>query len=200
MGIEKINVSRKNIRIISDKHFEYLWDTANKSNTLDEFLERVVGVDVAPKLRLHYREQRIPLEYYLDALDYIYNLAHLSIPEIIDLIGIKKAALRHYLCVSEVTFNSWYYGKNNCPAYYRLLIFKYFNLLRLPHFIYIESDEPKPKQRKTERQTITELPIEEELPTISKEKYNSIKEWERAHLKDNTEVQDLIDKLKYLDL
>lgn len=196
--MKNTNVSRRSIRTIPDVLFEELWFAANNSNTEEEYLSKIL--DKNSKINKVYLKHKIPLIHFMDMLNYIYILSKKAFKEIVESSGLKSSHFRHYYCIPENTYKAWYYGKNPCPAHFRLLLIKSLGLFKLPHHIYIESEEPRLYNiTKEQKKSIdTEINAEEEYK-FDKAKYDTIKEWEKEHLKEDSGVKELLEKLNYLD-
>ena len=193
---KKKNVSRcKSIRIIPDKIFDELWTLANSTNIDTNYYSLIVSSN--SKYHLLYKKYDIKYEYFLDMLKNIFVAAHMSVNDIIAYSSMKKSAFAHLFCIPYRTLENWCNGSRTCPDYVRLMMLRQFKLIKLGHHIYISSEAPRERKSTIKKENLV---VPEELPTISKESYSSIKQWEQEHVhyKDSS-VEDLLNKLKYLD-
>lgn len=206
---KKRNVSRR-IRTISEKNFYELWTLAEKEESSAQFVRDVMHPE--SKYHLLYRKYDIEYKYFIDMLHNIHRLAKISVKEIVEQSGMRKATVAQIMCIPIPTFDNWYYGRTECPGYMRLSLLRYFKMFSLGHHIYIAAEEPKPVTKKEILEVINNISEPEEesgvkdedLPLISREWYestrDSMKSWEQEHVHSgNNEVQELLERLKYLD-
>lgn len=191
------DVSRKIIRIIPDKLFYELWTDATSMNEID-FHTKYLQKDYCSKYSLSPR-------HFFDLLVQVFELAHISLKEIIELSGLTKLQVRNRFCFPNRTFNAWYYGQNECPAYTRLMLLRNLHLAKLVHHIYTESEFPG--YREKQNKTNTELEVQSRTTESNNSPDHlipdddfSFKLWEQEHVKHhNDEVQRLLKSLEYLD-
>lgn len=195
----KKEVSRKRIRVITDKIFEELWKIANDVEDQDEYISSIL--DSSSKYRFIYRKYDIEYEYYLDMLINIHTAAQLSIKDIINLSGMKKSSFGHLFCIPIRTIENWYNENRSCPSYIRLMFLRHFKLIKLGHYIYTESEVTIKKEVNKQNTTSSfNSNKTDDIQTISKETLFSIKEWEHEHLNNkDASTTELLEKLKYLD-
>lgn len=208
--MKRKNVSRRLVRIIPNRLFYDIWESAN-SLSKEEYLHKFITAD--NKYRFAYKKYDIRFEYYLEMLELIYSRSTLTLKEIVDEIGMTKAEFRYLFGFPTRTMDAWYYGQNPCPAYVRLMLLRYFGKLDLGHHIYIEAEEPKLYSTKSSNKKLPEM--EDEVNDTKEDdgnedfsitdyyrqsSQNSLKTWEQEHVHQyNSEVQALLEQLKYLD-
>lgn len=217
----KGNVSRKMpkskmIRIIPDKIFYKLWKSADDEIKVYEYIDSFTSslsnnyIDFRKKCKLDELQT-------INMLENIYKAAHLSIREIIEASGEKKANIGYIFCIPIRTLEDWYSGKNKCPSYVRLMLIRKFELLNLGKYIYLESDNHTVYngykvgrgvvEQKNDDILIPEPFGSEDIKTddyfyrhSEKNDYMmSMKEYEQLHVHNsNKDIQDIIAATDYL--
>ena len=140
----KGNVSRKMpkskiIRVIPDRIFYKLWRAAECDIKIYEYIDSFTSslsddyIDFRKKYKLDELQT-------IKMLENIYKASHLSVKEIINASGKKKADIGYVFCIPIRTLEDWCSGRNRCPSYVRLMLIRKFELLSLGKYIYLESD------------------------------------------------------------
>ena len=178
----KGNVSRKMpkskiVRIIPDRIFYKLWKAAEKEIKIYKFIDSFTSplsdtyIDFRKKCKLDELQT-------IKMLENIYKVAHLSVREIIDASGKKKAEIGYVFCIPIRTLEDWCSGKNKCPSYVRLWLIGNLEL---------ESEDEKVNNLIGHR-------------AFDKNDYMmSMKEYEQLHVHNsNKDIQDIIAATDYL--
>ena len=122
--------SSKKLKLISDRDFYKLWKSANEETKSYDFITK--------NRDWPYKKYCLTYDEFSTLLRRIYNSAHLSFKEILDLKKITKAKVSNLFCIPIRTVEDWYSGINKCPAYIRLLLLRYFKIMYLGKYIKIE--------------------------------------------------------------
>ena len=200
----------KMIRIIPDKIFYKLWKSADDEIKVYEYIDSFTSslsnnyIDFRKKCKLDELQT-------INMLKNIYKAAHLSIREIIEASGEKKANIGYIFCIPIRTLEDWYSGKNKCPSYVRLMLIRKFELLNLGKYIYLESDNHVVynayKDSRGEQKRAGNIEFEDEKMNdligyrhSEKNDYMmSMKEYEQLHVHNsNKDIQDIIAATDYL--
>lgn len=202
----------KIVRIIPDRIFYKLWKAAEKEIKIYKFIDSFTSplsdtyIDFRKKCKLDELQT-------IKMLENIYKVAHLSVREIIDASGKKKAEIGYVFCIPIRTLEDWCSGKNKCPSYVRLMLIRKFELLNLGKYIYLESDNHtvynayKDSRGEQKRTGNIELESEDEKVNnlighraFDKNDYMmSMKEYEQLHVHNsNKDIQDIIAATDYL--
>ena len=198
------------IRIIPDKIFYKLWKSADDEIKVYEYIDSFTSslsnnyIDFRKKCKLDELQT-------INMLENIYKAAHLSIREIIEASGEKKANIGYIFCIPIRTLEDWYSGKNKCPSYVRLMLIRKFELLNLGKYIYLESDNHVVynayKDSRGEQKRAGNIEFEDEKMNdligyrhSEKNDYMmSMKEYEQLHVHNsNKDIQDIIAATDYL--
>lgn len=202
------NVSRrmpksKIIRIIPDRIFYKLWKAADKDVKIYDYIDSFTS-PLSKTYINFYKKYKLDELQTLDMLENIFKAAHLSMKDIIDTTGIRKADIGYMFCIPIRTLEDWCAGKNKCPSYVRLMMLRKFGLLHLGKYIYLESDNHivynayKSSRGEVNRNN-TETEIVED--NIEQDEYYmmSLKEYEQLHIHNsNTGIKDIIAATDYL--
>lgn len=203
----------KMIRVIPDRVFYKLWKAAEVSVKIYEFIDSYTSplsgtyIDFRKKYKLE-EIQTIKM------LENIYNAAHLSIKDIIEALGKKKAEIGYIFCINIRTLEDWCTGKNKSPSYVRLMMIRKFELLNLGKYIYLESDNHivynayKSGRVELERKNAEIVMTENNIDIDNKNDYRisnkndymmSLKEYEQLHVHNsNNDIRDIIAATDYL--
>lgn len=202
----------KIIRIIPDKIFYKLWKAAESHIKIYEFIDSFTSplsntyIDFRKKYKLD--ELQV-----IKMLENIYRAAHLSVREIIDASGKRKADIGYIFCIPIRTLEDWCSGKNKCPSYARLMMIRKFELLNLGKYIYLESDNHivynayKGSRGEVEQKQAEVVTLEDDIETVdyfyhtsTKNDYMmSMKEYEQLHIHNsNRDIQNIITATDYL--
>ncbi len=213
----KGNVSRKMpkskiIRVIPDRIFYKLWRAAECDIKIYEYIDSFTSslsddyIDFRKKYKLDELQA-------IKMLENIYKASHLSVKEIINASGKKKADIGYVFCIPIRTLEDWCSGKNKCPSYVRLMLIRKFELLNLGKYIYLESDNHAVynayKDSRGERKRTGNIELESEDEKVNdsiehrafdKNDYMmSMKEYEQLHVHNsNKDIQDIIAATDYL--
>lgn len=211
----KGNVSRKMpkskiIRVIPDRIFYKLWRAAECDIKIYEYIDSFTSslsddyIDFRKKYKLDELQT-------IKMLENIYKASHLSVKEIINASGKKKADIGYVFCIPIRTLEDWCSGRNRCPSYVRLMLIRKFELLSLGKYIYLESDNHVVynayKDSRGERKRVGNIESEDEKVNDSiehrafdKNDYMmSMKEYEQLHVHNsNKDIQDIIAATDYL--
>lgn len=202
----------KIVRIIPDRIFYKLWKAAEKEIKIYKFIDSFTSplsdtyIDFRKKCKLDELQT-------IKMLENIYKVAHLSVREIIDASGKKKAEIGYVFCIPIRTLEDWCSGKNKCPSYVRLMLIRKFELLNLGKYIYLESDNHAVynayKDSRGEQKRAGNIESESEDEKVNnlighrvfdKNDYMmSMKEYEQLHVHNsNKDIQDIIAATDYL--
>lgn len=149
----------------------------------------------------------------INMLENIYRAVHLSVKDIIEMSGKRKADIGYIFCIPIRTLEDWYSEKNKCPSYTRLMMIRKFGLLNLGKYIYLESDNHivynayKGNMVEVEQKQAEAVTSEDDMETddyfyhtSTKNDYMmSMKEYEQLHVHNsNRDIQDIIAATDYL--
>lgn len=199
----------KIIRVIPDKIFYRLWKAADSDMKIYEYIDSFVSplsntyIDFRKKYKLN--ELQV-----IGMLENIYRAFHMSVKDIIELSGKKKADIGYIFCIPIRTLEDWCAGKNKCPSYIRLMMIRKFGLLSFGKYIYLESDNHivynayKGSRRGQER--VENLEFGKETNDLTDHRVSdkndymmSMKEYEQLHVHNsNKDIQDIIAATDYL--
>ena len=200
------------IRIIPDRVFYRLWKAADNDIKIYEYIDSFTSPlsDSYIDFRKMYKMDELQT---IGMLENIYKAAHLSIKDIIDVSGKRKADVGYIFCIPIRTLEDWYSGKNKCPSYARLMMIRKFGLLSLGKYIYLESDNHvvynayKGSRGEAEQKEVEFVKIEDYVGIDDyfyhgKDKNDymmSMKEYEQMHVHNsNRDIQDIIAATDYL--
>ena len=144
--MNKYNTANK---ILPNRVFHTLWDDAQKYEKSD-FAKRFLHphsehyIDFEKKYHISDAEA----QYLLNA---IFECANLSVAEIVKRANVKESTIVHSFCIPRSTTAEWYYGRNPCPSYIRLMMVRHFHLLDLGRYIFIEEEIDTKNRQKPKR-------------------------------------------------
>lgn len=199
----------KIIRVIPDKIFYRLWKAADSDMKIYEYIDSFVSplsntyIDFRKKYKLNVLQ-------VIGMLENIYRAFHMSVKDIIELSGKKKADIGYIFCIPIRTLEDWCAGKNKCPSYIRLMMIRKFGLLNLGKYIYLESDNHivynAYKGSRREQERVENLEFGKETNDLTDHRVSdkndymmSMKEYEQLHVHNNNkDIQDIIAATDYL--
>lgn len=202
----------KIIRVVPDRVFYKLWKAADSNIKIYDYIDIFVSPLSAGRIDFRRKYKMNELQI-INMLENIYNAAHLTVKEIINLSGKRKADIGYIFCIPIRTIEDWCSGKNKCPAYIRLMMIRKFGLLSLGKYIYLESDnhivynaykgsrkDDENKKEETDYDSEIELLGELKKYEYGKNSYtSSMKEYEQLHVHyGNSDVQNIIAATDYL--
>lgn len=202
----------KMIRVIPDRVFYILWKAAETSVKIYEFIDSYTSPLSETYIDFH-KKYRLEELQTIKMLESIYNAAHLSIKDIIEASGKKKAEIGYIFCINIRTLEDWCAGKNKSPSYVRLMMIRKFGLLNLGKYIYLESEnhvvyngyksngrEVEKKKQKSECDEYKNNTNDTNDRIQSKNDYMmSMKEYEQLHVHtSNRDLQEIIAATDYL--
>lgn len=196
------------IRIIPDRIFYKLWKAAENNVKIYEYIDSFTSplsdnyIEFRKKCKLD--ELQV-----IKMLEKIYIAAHLSVKDIIDASGKRKADIGYMFCIPIRTLEDWCSGKNKCPSYARLMMIKKFDLLNLGKYIYLESDNHIVYNAyKGSRGEVEQKQLEDDIEIDDQNDYcvpdkndymMSLKEYEQLHVHNsNSDIRDIIAATDYL--
>lgn len=212
----KGNVSRKMpkskiVKILPDRIFYKLWKAADNEMKIYEYIDSFTS-PLSNEYIDFYKKYKLDELQTINMLENIYKATHLSMREIIDASGQKRADIGYIFCIPIRTLEDWCSEKNKCPSYVRLMMIRKFGLLSLGKYIYLESDNHivynAYKSRGVERKNAEIVMTENNIDIDNKDDYRisnkndymmSLKEYEQLHVHNNNkDIQDIIAATDYL--
>ena len=200
----------KLIRIIPDRIFYKLWKAADNDVKIYDYLDSFTS-PLSETYINFYKKYKLDELQTLNMLENIYKAAHLSVKDIIDATGMRKAEIGYMFCIPIRTLEDWYIGKNKCPSYARLMMIKKFGLLNLGKYIYLKSDNHvvynayKSNRGEVDQNNIETAIAEDKIDHDDYYRYDkndymmSLKEYEQLHVhRSNTGIQDIIAATDYV--
>ena len=111
------------------------------SESIDSYI--AVGQDyetISKYFNPSYLEKKSGLsmkEVYV-VLENVYKVYNMQFDEIMKEAGTTNSKLRDSFCIPEKSIEAWKSGRNRCPDYIRLMLLRYYHLLKLGKYIYTE--------------------------------------------------------------
>lgn len=132
------------VKTLPDRIFHQLWSDVSNYDDKDEFINQYMSVLSNDYINFQ-DKYRIKIPDIYKMLNSIYKCGKMTFKEIIDQAGLKKKDISHIYCIPIRTVEDWYYGKNRCPDYVRLMILRDYELISLGNYIKLESTLEKEK-------------------------------------------------------
>lgn len=203
----------KIIRVIPDRIFYKLWKAAEEDVKIYDYIDAFMSPlsDTYIDFRKKYKLDEMQV---INLLENVYKAARLSMKDIIDAAGRRKADVGYMFCIPIRTLEDWCSGKNKSPSYVRLMMIRKFNLLNLGKYIYLESDNHmvynaykgcRKRAGQKDDLMITDSEKDEINSVCNSGVYKndymvSMKEYEQLHIRNNSngELHDIIAATDYL--
>ena len=106
--------------MVDDKDFQMLWSTAFECEDKDRYI-----TDNEAILGKAFRTQDKRQEY----LGKIWDVAHLSIRELIDKTGYNQTSFARHFCIPHRTVQNWCNSVNTCPPWVKLGLARQLGML-----------------------------------------------------------------------
>lgn len=209
MNCYYIYVSRKDIMkskkvVIPDRVFHKMWSLALESEDFTQFYNKITNTNSVDFINLN--KYGFSLDLIYDTLSMVYNNSKLTVSDLLNKYGMKKAALSHRFCIPIRTVENWCNGSGKCSPYIIIMIMEGCGIPYLPELVLTQSQydikyssiSSKNHINKTKNKKINnnlknkdeniKLPlddIDDLLDNINLEGF-SIKDFEQTHLIDNS--------------
>jgi len=120
---------------LNDKLHHTLWTKAVGAKSFDAYYRDTMKSSAYKELLL----LKVNQSQYYDLLKSIYAMAHKSVAELMNDIGIQNSDLSNRLCIPKRTIENWKSGQRECPNYIKYMIVLLFDLPYLPAEFTLES-------------------------------------------------------------
>jgi hypothetical protein len=124
-------------KILSNRSFAAIWDAASKAGSYRELCNMAYDSKYFNPSYLEKKSGLSMKEVYV-VLENVYKAYNMRFDEIMKEAGTTNSKLRDSFCIPEKSIEAWKSGRNRCPDYIRLMLLRYYHLLKLGKYIYTE--------------------------------------------------------------